>query len=71
MKLIYTATGKEVAVGDVAKTFRGEPPVIVVSFKKPHKSNASGKVFVKYSSDGVQMEYYVSVIGAMWINRED
>lgn len=68
MKLIYKETGKEVKVGDTAKTFRGEE-VEVVSFDLPHKPSSSGKILIQNRK--WKEECYVSVIGAEWIERED
>lgn len=70
MRLVYTATGEEVKVGDVVTTERGTP-MKVISFSKPHKPSSSGKVFVEVVNDNWKQEYYVSVIGAEWIERED
>lgn len=65
MRLIYEATGKEVKVGDIAYTKQGEP-VEVEYFAPPHKPSSEGKFSVKRGG-----EFYVSVIGAKWIERED
>lgn len=70
MRLVYEETGKEVKVGDKAVTFRGEP-VEVTYFREPHKASSSGKVSVKREGASMSMEYYVGVIGAEWIERED
>lgn len=78
MRLVYTnepyvpseLQGKEVQVGDRARTFRGEY-CEVSYFRPPHKPASSGKVTVKFTEDDIGMEYYVSVIGAQWIERED
>ncbi len=67
MKLVYSDTQKEVNVNDRINV--SGRWVTVYSFDKPHKSSSQGKVTVK---DGVDYrEYYVSVIGAEWIKRED
>jgi hypothetical protein len=70
MKLVYTETGTEVKVGDIADTGRGEL-VEVVYFRQPHKPSSSGKVSVKTVNTDRPSEYFVGVIGAEWINRED
>jgi hypothetical protein len=70
MKLVYKATGKEVKIGDVVTTSKGEK-CIVTYFRPPHKPSSSGKVTVKFEGDTFGMEYYVSVIGAEWVERED
>lgn len=69
MRLVYTATGEEVKVGDIATSFRGAP-MKVISFSKPHKPSSCGRVFVE-CEDGWRQEYYTGVIGAEWIERED
>lgn len=70
MRLVYKATGKEVKVGDIA-TMRDGNQCEVKYFRPPHKSSSSGKVTVKEVGCSCDMEYYVSVIGAEWIERED
>ena len=70
MRLVYKATGKEVKVGDIATTFRGKK-CEVKYFRPPHKPNSEGKISVRSEGDSFDMEYYVSVIGAEWIDRED
>lgn len=68
MKLIYKQPfGKLVQIGDKV-TLTGHE-MTVESFEKPHKPDASGRVVV---TDGANSNrYYVSVIGAEWIERED
>ena len=70
MRLVYKVTGKEVKVGDIVTTFRGDK-CEVKYFRPPHKSSSSGKVTVQLEGSNLSMEYYVSVIGAEWIERED
>lgn len=70
MRLVYEETGEEVKVGDKAKTFRGEE-CTVTYFRQPHKSNSEGKISVRFDDSSFDMEFYVSVIGAKWIERED
>lgn len=65
MRLVYRDTGEEVKVGDIVNDMR------VVSFDPPHKSSSSGKVYVKSVVVGWSQEFYVGVIGAEWIERED
>lgn len=68
MRLVYTKTQKEVKVGDTVAV-SGEA-MKVTYFRKPTSAASSGKVSV--SSIGFpDREYYVSVIGAEWIDRED
>ena len=70
MKLVYKETGKEVKVGDIITMSDGEK-CEVTYFKPPHKPSSSGKVLVKFENRNCNMEYYVGVIGAEWIERED
>ena len=68
MRLVYESTGKPVQVGDKV-TLDGEL-LIVDYFRPPHKPNSEGKVtLVGKSKFGY--EYYVSVIGAKWVERDD
>lgn len=72
MRLIYKATGKPVTKGDVV-TLDGTDFVIGM-LPQPHKPDSEGKVYVHVAGtdDRVNMtQFYVSVIGAEWIERED
>jgi hypothetical protein len=62
--------GQEVKVGDQVKTSRGEN-VTVEFFRFPHKPSSQGKISVKGEFDTFASEFYVSVIGAEWIDRND
>jgi len=72
MKLVYQNTGEEVQVGDVATDREGQL-IEVTYFREPHKPSSQGKVSVRPANDKEAMsrEYYVSVIDANWIERED
>lgn len=70
MRLIYTETREPVKVGDFVWLSNSGKPATVLRFDKPHKPSSSGKVIVKDSDDRTS-EYYVGVIGAKWIERED
>lgn len=71
MKLIYTATQQPVAAGDTV-TLRDNVKRTVAYFAPPHKPDSEGKVTLKDGDhDHMGREYYVSVIGAEWIGRED
>ena len=70
MELVYKETGLPVNTGDVV-TLSGGQVVEVTYFRKPHKPESQGKVSVARDKDDCGMEYYVNVIGAHWINRED
>lgn len=70
MKLVFKATGKPVALGD-AVTIDGEAHTVMF-FRPPHSPASSGKVVVAPAGNPrAATEYYVSVIGAEWIDRED
>lgn len=69
MRLVYDETGKEVKLGDKV-TLKNGKQVTVTYFAKPHSPASSGKVTVRTEGGG-NCEYYVSVIGAKWIERED
>lgn len=68
MKLVYVDSGKEVKVGD-SVTMRDGFKATVDFYRKPHKPSSEGKVTLR--SGGGTQEFYVSVIGAEWINRTD
>lgn len=72
MRLVYSdgpRKGQEVKVGDLVVKDNGT--YVVKYFAKPHKPDSSGKVTVQDRSKRYECEYYVSVIGAEWIERED
>ena len=68
MNLIYTKTGKEVKIGDIATTFRDQK-VVVVYFAEPHKITSSGKVTCRPVDSKDSEEFFVGVIGAEWIDE--
>jgi|GEM_PF-6493550 len=65
MKLVYKVSGQEVQVGDQCTLSDGQQ-VVVESFDKPHKPDSEGRVSVVPGG-----EYYVGIIGARWVERED
>ena len=69
MRLVYEGTLKPVAIGDIVELRDG--PVKVEYFREPHKPSSSGKVTVKAIDRTWIQEFFVSVIGAVWIDRED
>lgn len=73
MRLVYKKDGKEVKIGDTIDIGRTpeEKEVEVMYFRPPHKPSSSGKVSVKFVASPRSQEFYVSVIGAEWIERED
>jgi hypothetical protein len=74
MRLVYVKdwchhkAGEEVKEGDVIN-LKSVGRCKVDYFAKPHKSSSEGKVTVK-SGHGTH-EFYVGVINAEWIERED
>lgn len=68
MRLVYKETGKEVKVGDV--WVKDGISYTVDSFEKPHKPASSGSVHLSYGQ-AQYCKYYVNIIGAEWIERED
>lgn len=70
MNLIYTETGREVRVCDVVNLRDGEKGEVTF-FRAPHKAGSIGKVSVRSLDRPAEREYFVSVIGAEWIERED
>lgn len=69
MRLIYSNSGREVKVGDIVQLARRK--VEVIYFSKPHKPSSSGQVSVRSPDEPYDCTYYVGVIGAKWIERED
>lgn len=69
MKLVYEKSGVEVKVGDIVKV-DGEESRITY-FRPPHSPASSGKISIEGIGAGLSGEYYVGVIGAKWIDRED
>jgi len=71
MRLVYNWNNEPVKIGDVVTLSKVEK-VKVTYFREPHKPSSQGKVSVQSVDDeGMGREYYVSVIGATWIERED
>ena len=68
MKLVYSINNDPVQLGDLV-TLSDGTEVKIHYFRKPHKPESSGKVTVQ--EHGTTREYFVSVIGAKWIDRED
>lgn len=64
MKLVYKKTGEPVKVGDPVEV--NGVATTVSYFREPHKPSSEGKVSLESGA-----EYYVSIIGAEWIGRED
>lgn len=71
MKLVYKKSGKKVEIGDQVRTSKGVL-VEVLHFSEPTRPNSSGRVHVRaVRQNGWNQEFYVAVIGAEWIERED
>lgn len=75
MELVYAHRDDiAVKVGDqvVLDTSTGDDGtrVKVAYFRPPHKPSSEGKITVEFP-DGSHREFYVSVLGMIWINRED
>jgi hypothetical protein len=72
MKLINSETGNEVKVGDAVTTFRDEDGT-VTDVEEPRKPSSTGRVYVKftYPNASLTKEFFPSVIGAEWVERED
>lgn len=69
MKLIHINSLKNVELGDVVRSFRGDQGV-VHHFVPPHKPSSSGHVSVRVDTHQ-EMYNYVGVWGLEWIDRED
>ena len=68
MQLVYNWNNEPVKLGDRVK-LSDSTWAEVHYFRPPHKPNSEGKVTVKQG--GQTREYYVSIINAIWIERED
>jgi hypothetical protein len=69
MKLVYSGSRREVKVGDLAQTFRGEF-VEVVSIEKPRHAGSTGRVYVKFDGSSGSREFFPGVIDAKWVESE-
>ena len=71
MELVYTKNQMPVYVGDEVQI--DNEPYVITYFDKPHKPASSGKISVQPKADisGYEREFYVQIIGAEWIDRED
>lgn len=70
MKLVYTGSKKPVTIGDVIQTFRGDW-VAVISIREPHDPNSTGRVGLRFLSEGYDDLLYPSEIHAEWTGRVD
>ena len=70
MKLIYKESKLPVQVNDLV--IIDDTNYIILEIPFPSSPASSGKVFLMEALDKLlTCEYYVSVIGAEWIERED
>ena len=70
MRLVYTETGLPVKVGDKIMDDESGLALTVDFFRPPHKPASSGKISLR-DDQGHCREFYVGVIDAKWIERED
>lgn len=70
MKLVYSASSKEVMIGDKV-TLRDGEVLTVIYITEPHKPSSTGRVGVGLELDECFREFFPNVIGAEWIDRED
>ena len=71
MRLVYKNSKEEVKIGDKVLTETQNKYATVTYFAKPHKSASAGFVTLKENNSDLSMEFYVGVIDAEWIERED
>jgi hypothetical protein len=70
MRLVYTKDQSPVHRGDLVQV--NDTLYAVDDFPWPHKPESSGKVYLRtVGEDAGGAVYYVGVIGATWIERED
>lgn len=67
MRLVYEGTQREVRVGDQVRL--DERTWKVIGVGEPHKPASTGRVYLR--SEGYEQGFFPSVIGAVWIERED
>jgi hypothetical protein len=77
MRLVYEVSGLEVREGDEVLVRDGNT-VMVCYIVTPHKPGSTGRVGVvrrplpnEVQGHQMTMEYFPSVIGAVWVERED
>lgn len=71
MRLVYEESGDApVQIGDTVHV--SGVPYFVYSITKPHKPSSTGRVICQAMTDRPWFcEWFPSVIGAKWIERED
>ena len=68
MKLVDTKTGREIRIGDVVKTFRGEDAK-VLGWSEPRHSASTGRVDVFLIDAGYRQEFFPGVINARIVDN--
>jgi hypothetical protein len=71
MRLVYDASGEEVKIGDRVPVDTENKTATVTSMEPPHKPSSVGFVTLKEDGTDFSLEFYVPVIDATWIERED
>ena len=70
MKLVYEESGERVDSGDHV-TLRDGEEAIVEWCERPHKPSSQGHVTLRMKKSNGTQQFYVSVIEAKWVERED
>ena len=70
MMLIYTKNNSPVYVGDIV-LLNDDEEFEITSITEPHKPSSTGRVNGRLRGADHEISYFPSVIGAVWINRED
>lgn len=74
MKLIHEATGEPAKIGEML-TDRDGQQAKLLSIREPHSPASTGRVYVEWDAededDRFRQEYFPSVFGLEWIERED
>lgn len=69
MRLVYIGTDRPVLIGDMV-TLNGNLHEIT-HIPQPRSAASEGKLCVEPPGSNGSREFYVSVVGAQWIERED
>jgi hypothetical protein len=71
MRLVYKGTQLEILVKVGDEVIINKVTYVVEYFRKPHSPASSGKVTVRRPKAPGGEEYYVNIINAEWVDRED
>lgn len=72
MRLIHKKTGETVKRGDIITLNPGKERVMVKGWCMPHKPSSTGRIYVRLEGEmNDEREYFPSVGGCEWIDRED